>query len=143
MHPAGEEDRTGHGHEAAQGIAYEHRGALDHLFEKALELPGPEPVVERAMAPVPRLAGVAKAHEVQGVDAPAGLGERGGVAAPVTAGCAEAMDEHQGRGRSLAEDTPVAGMALPMPGPVLSPMHPRRGRLEIQSRWCSHSGRHG
>ena len=116
---------------------------MDDLLEEALELPGPEPVVERAMAPVRRLAGVAKADEVQGVDAPAGLGERGGVAAPVTAGRAEAMEEHQGRCRSLADDTPVAGMALPVPGPVLSPVHPRRGRLEIESRWRSHSGRHG
>jgi hypothetical protein len=62
---------------------------------------------------------------------------------PVATGGTKAMDQDQRRCAPLSDDAPMAGVALPVPGPVLTPVHPRRGRLEIQSRWRSHSGRHG
>ena len=131
LHPHREEHGAGDGHQAAERVAHQHRRPFHHLLEEGLQLPGPEPIVERAVAPVPRLAGGAEAQQIDRVHAPAGCRQLAGIVAPVAAGGAEAMEQHQGRQAPIAQHPPVAGMPLPVPGAVLTPVSPGRGRRRL------------
>jgi hypothetical protein len=68
-------------------MAHHHRWSLYHLFEESLHLACPEPVVE----PEGRLAGGAKAHEIQAINPPASGGDGVGIAPPVATACGKAM----------------------------------------------------
>ena len=92
-------------------MAHHHRGPLHHLLEESLHLACPEPVVE----PEDRLAGGAKAHQIQAINPPAGGGDGMGISPPVATAGGKAMQQHQGWVGRIPQDPPVAALALPAP----------------------------
>jgi hypothetical protein len=86
MHGASEGDQS------AEGVAHQHRRALDHLVEESPQLPSPEAIIE----PQPGLTRISESQQVHGIDLPTRRSEGTSVVAPMATAGPKSMDQDEG-----------------------------------------------